>query len=46
MGYATIGWIVVLCGLTLYAAILVIRERRLARQVPPQRRRWMDSSDE
>ncbi len=46
MGYAVAGWLVVLGGLALFAATLVIRERRLVQQVPPQRRRWMDSSDE
>ena len=46
MGYAIAGWLVVLGALALYAVTLVMRERRLAAQVPPDRRRWMDAPDE
>ncbi len=46
MGYAIAGWLVVLGGLALYAVTVVMRERRRAQQVPTERRRWMDSSDE
>jgi hypothetical protein len=42
-GYILSAWIIVLGGLALYAAATIARGRRLARRVPPDRRRWADA---
>jgi hypothetical protein len=38
------GWIAVIGGLGAYAASIIVRARRLAPRVAPERRRWMGSS--
>jgi hypothetical protein len=38
--YILAGWGVTLAVLGFYCASLVLRGRRLSRQVPPERRRW------
>ena len=40
MVYIVAGWGISLSVLGLYAASLVLRGRRLAREVPPDRQRW------
>jgi hypothetical protein len=40
-GYVVAGWGVVVGGLALYAGSILVRGRRLAGRVPPERRRWM-----
>jgi hypothetical protein len=40
MTFIVAGWGVSLAVLGGYAASLVLRGRRLSRQVPPERRRW------
>jgi hypothetical protein len=45
-GYILSAWIIVLGGLALYAGITLARGRRLARRVPPERRRWVDTDSE
>jgi hypothetical protein len=40
MGYMYLGWGISLAVLALYALSLVLRGRRLAKVVPPERRRW------
>lgn len=36
-----VGYVVVLGGLVGYAAWVVVRGRRLSKQVPPDERRWL-----
>lgn len=43
MGYVIAGWAIVLLGGAGYAASVVVRGRRVARQVPEGRRRWSES---
>jgi hypothetical protein len=45
-GYILAAWTVVLGGLALYAVVTIARGRRLARRVPPERRRWADTEQE
>ncbi|MGI9602073.1 MAG: hypothetical protein ACR2QE_09325 [Acidimicrobiales bacterium] len=45
MSYVIVGWIIGLTVFSLYAVSLVVRGRRLAAMVPPDRRRWMTSDD-
>jgi hypothetical protein len=40
MAYMYLGWGISLTVLALYALSLVVRGRRLAKLVPPERRRW------
>lgn len=40
MAYIVAGWGVSLVTLGAYAASLMLRGRRLSRQVPSERRRW------
>lgn len=42
-GYVIAGWAAVVATLGAYAAAVVVRGRRLAAQVPPERRRWMEA---
>lgn len=42
-GYILGAWLAVIGGLGAYATYVVVRGRRLARQVPPSRRRWIQS---
>ena len=44
-GYLIAGWGIALGGIGLYSARLVQRGRRLSRQVPEDRRRWMTTQD-
>lgn len=46
VGYLVAGWSIGLGGMGLYAASLVLRGRRLSRQVPEARRRWMSTADD
>lgn len=39
--YVLAGWAIAVGGLALYAAVTLVRGRRLARQLPPEERRWM-----
>lgn len=43
--YVGSAWGISLVVLALYAAALVLRGRRLARLVPPARRRWLTTPD-
>ena len=45
VGYLVAGWSIGLGGMGLYAASLVLRGRRLSRQVPEDRRRWMTTAE-
>ncbi len=36
------GYIIVLGGIALYGGLLIRRGRRLAEQLPPERRRFLD----
>jgi drug/metabolite transporter (DMT)-like permease len=40
-GYVLAGWAIAVGGLALYAVVTVVRGRRLAKQLPPEERRWM-----
>ena len=40
-GYVAAGWGVIILGLVVYAALIIRKGRQLARQVPPEDRRWM-----
>jgi hypothetical protein len=40
VSYIVAGWTITLVTLAAYTASLVLRGRRLSRQVPPERRRW------
>ena len=42
-GYILAAWIVGFGTLAIYAVVSVLRGRRLSRQVPPERRRWVDA---
>jgi hypothetical protein len=42
--YVTVGYTLCILGIVGYAGALVVRGRRLARQVPPEQRRWVDSA--
>ena len=39
--YVVAGWIIVILGMALYALLVVRKGRELARQLPPEDRRWM-----
>ncbi len=41
MNYVIWGWAIVAIALTVFAVVTVLQGRRLSRQVPPERRRWM-----
>lgn len=41
MSYVIWGWLVVAVTLAAFAAVTIVQGRRLSRQVPPERRRWM-----
>lgn len=45
MGYVIAGWLIALGVFLLYAVGLMLRGRRLAAQVPPDRRRWMTTDE-
>jgi hypothetical protein len=45
-GYVATGWTIVVVVLATYSMRLAIRGRRLARLVPPARRRWADADTE
>ena len=45
MGYVIAGWIIGLTVFSLYAISLMVRGRRLASQVPAERRRWMTTDE-
>lgn len=38
--YVIASWLIVFGAIATYAAITVIRGRRLSRRVPPENRRW------
>jgi len=38
--YVIASWVFVFGALAAFAAVTVVRGRRLSRQVPPERRRW------
>lgn len=42
-GYIVTAWIIVFATLAAYAVVTILRGRRLSRQVPPDRRRWIDA---
>jgi hypothetical protein len=39
--YITAAWVIALVSIGAYAASVVVRGRRLSREVPPEQRRWM-----
>ena len=41
MSYVLAAWIIVFATVLVYAGVTMARGRRLARQVPPENRRWM-----
>ncbi len=41
LGYVFVGWGAIVAGLVLYALLVVRKGRQLAKQVPPEDRRWM-----
>lgn len=45
-GYLAAGWSIGLVAIGAYALSVLVRGRRLSRQVPSHRRRWMTSSDD
>jgi hypothetical protein len=45
VGYVVAGWIIALTVFFLYAVSLLLRARRLAVQVPPDRQRWMTTDE-
>ena len=38
--YVIASWVIVLGSIAAYAAVTIIRGRRLSRRVPPKDRRW------
>jgi hypothetical protein len=44
--YIFSAWSIVFGVLAVYAGVTVARGRRLARRVPPDRRRWVDTERE
>ena len=42
-GYLLAGWGISLAALAVYAVRLMVRGRKLSRQVPEDQRRWIDS---
>lgn len=42
-GYLIAGWGISLGAMAIYAVRLMVRGRRLTKQVPEDRRRWIDS---
>ena len=38
--YVIASWVFVFGALAVFAAVTVVRGRRLSRQVPPEHRRW------
>lgn len=45
MGHVVVGWIIGVGGFALYGSRLLLRGRRLAAQVPDERRRWMTADE-
>lgn len=45
MGYVIAGWLIALGVFLLYGVGLMLRGRRLATQVPADRRRWMTTDE-
>jgi len=43
-GYLAAGWSIGLAAIGAYALSVLVRGRALAKQVPPNRRRWMAAS--
>lgn len=41
MSYVIWGWVIMALALGTFAVVTVLQGRRLSRQVPPERRRWM-----
>jgi hypothetical protein len=39
--YVLAGWAIAVVGIGAYALVTVLRGRRLAKQLPPEERRWM-----
>jgi hypothetical protein len=39
--YVLVGWGLLIVGFVAYVTLLLMRGRRLAKQVPPEKRRWM-----
>ena len=39
--YVLVGWALLIGGFALYVTRLLLRGRKLARQLPPDERRWM-----
>lgn len=44
-GYLVAGWSISLGVLALYGWAIIRRGRALSRQVPPEKRRWMNADD-
>ncbi|MCY3786721.1 MAG: hypothetical protein OXG47_08375 [bacterium] len=44
-GYIAAGWSISAALLAGYAAMILLRGRRLSGRVPPRRRRWMTAED-
>jgi hypothetical protein len=40
-GYVIAGWSTVVVGIASYATWVVVKGRRLARQLPPEDQRWL-----
>ena len=40
-GYVIAGWSTVVIGISSYAAWVLVKGRRLARQLPPDEQRWL-----
>jgi hypothetical protein len=39
--YVLAGWAIAIGGVVAYAVVTLLRGRRIARQLPPEERRWM-----
>ena len=39
--YVIAGWVLLIIGFAIYVTRLLLRGRKLARQLPPDERRWM-----
>lgn len=39
--YVLVGWILLIVGFAAYVTHLLLRGRKLSRQLPPDERRWM-----
>ncbi len=41
MKYVYAGWALIIVGVAVYAVLMILKGRQLAKRLPPEERRWM-----